>query len=97
MRRNLRSGDGCIVGCLFTIAASLYSRWSFARASFYSTPEQVAKREELEAQLKALKLADEEAALQARRDQVVAEKARKAAAGEQPNVPGISKRTSKDP
>lgn len=72
-------------------------KWSFARASFYSTPEQVAKREELEAQLKALKLADEEAAFQARRDQVAAEKARKAAAGEQPNVPGISKRTSKDP
>jgi hypothetical protein len=77
---------------LFVLTSGL-----FARASFYSTPEQVAKREELEAQLKALKLADEEAAFQARRDQVAAEKARKAATGEQPNVPGISKRTSKDP
>ena len=49
------------------------------RASFFSTPEQVAKREELEAQLKALKVADDEAALQAKKDHIASEKARKAA------------------
>lgn len=63
------------------------------RASFFSSPEQIAKREELEAQLKALKLADDEAALQAKKDHIASEKARKAAVGQQPNSPkGISKR-----
>ena len=44
------------------------------RASFFSSSEQIAKREEMEAQLKAAKLAEDEALLKAKRDQIALEK-----------------------
>ena len=41
-------------------------------ASFYSSPAQIAKRDELEAKQKAAKLADDEAALKAKKDKITA-------------------------
>jgi hypothetical protein len=49
------------------------------RASFFSSSEQIAKREEMEARLKAAKLEEDEAALKAKKDHIASEKARKAA------------------
>ena len=49
------------------------------RTSFFSSSEQIAKRDDMEAQLKAAKLDEDEAALKTKKDHIASEKARKAA------------------
>ena len=64
----------CSLLFLFFTPSRLYHRPKRAGASFFSSPEQIAKREELEAQLKAAKQAEDEAALKAKKENIALEK-----------------------